>query len=160
MLVIYLLAASPLPSIVLPSGSDGPPSLSADLRRTKLRRFTWTFNSRSAQHRHRCRPGGLLPRLLTLTLAGSCFLLHWLTLADHFPLGSRMPCVARTFLSSFEQRQAGSLKFSTTKVRRLIQNSKLLYSKVTEEWENSPKRIVKLKIKHNYLSLVLLYQEK
>ena len=28
MLVIYLLAASPLPSIVLPSGSDGPPSLS------------------------------------------------------------------------------------------------------------------------------------
>ena len=31
---------------------------------------------------------------------GGSFLLHQLTLADLFPLGSGMPCVARTFLSS------------------------------------------------------------
>ena len=30
---------------------------------------------------------------------GGCFLLHLQTLADLFPLGSGMPCVARTFLS-------------------------------------------------------------
>ena len=35
----------------------------------------------------------LRPRL------GGCFLLHGLTLASLFPLGSGMPCVARTFLS-------------------------------------------------------------
>ena len=49
---------------------------------------------------------------------GGSFLLHQLTLADLFPLGSGMPCVARTFLSSSppsckdrqKQRQAGSLR--------------------------------------------------
>ena len=48
---------------------------------------------------------------------GGCFLLHLQTLADLFPLGSGMPCVARTFLSPVpfppeaetRQRQAGSL---------------------------------------------------
>ena len=90
--VIYLRTTSPLPSIVLPSDSSGPLSLC-------VRRFTWTFNSRSAQHRHHCRPGRLLPHLLTLTFAGGLSLLHYQTLADLFLLGSEMPCVARTFLS-------------------------------------------------------------
>ncbi len=33
-------------------------------------------------------------------LQGGCFLLHLLALANHFLLGSEMPFVARTFLSS------------------------------------------------------------
>ena len=55
--------------------------------------------------------GGLLLHLLTLTMQfhqflvgdsleklGGYFLLHYSTFADSFPLGSRMLCVARTFL--------------------------------------------------------------
>ena len=62
--------------------------------------------STSGVHSTTCHhgPGGLLPRLLTLAgkpcgCLGGCSLLHGLTLASLFPLGSGMPCVARTFLS-------------------------------------------------------------
>jgi len=51
-------------------------------------------------------PEGELPMA---TPSGGSFLLHLLTLADLFLLGSGMPCVARTFLSLLRQRQAGSL---------------------------------------------------
>lgn len=56
---------------------------------------------------------------------GGYFLLHRQALANLFPLGSGMPCVARTFLSlSFlaeeSQRQTGSLLFAPAKVRRII----------------------------------------
>ena len=46
-----------------------------------------------------CYPrGGLLPRLLTLTLAGGYFLLRYYTLTDIKPLTCVVLCVARTFL--------------------------------------------------------------
>ena len=49
--------------------------------------------------------GGLLPRLFTLipqtSLRNGYFLLRYYTLTDIFPLGSTIPCVARTFLSPF-----------------------------------------------------------
>ena len=123
--VIYLLTASPLSSIVLPSRSGGPPSRYPSPSSGQMRGFTWTFNSRCAQHRHHCRPGELLPHLLTLTpfnvstvwgfniSKGGYFLLHRQTLASLFPLGSEMPCVARTFLSSvlfLEERKQSSDK--------------------------------------------------
>ena len=74
--------------------------------------------STSGVHSTTCHhgPGGLLPRLLTLAgkpcgCLGGCSLLHGLTLASLFPLGSGMPCVARTFLSPpmGGQRQASPL---------------------------------------------------
>ncbi len=47
--------------------------------------------------------GGPLPRLFTLIPQtrprNGCFLLRYYTLTDIFPLGSTIPCVARTFLS-------------------------------------------------------------
>ena len=62
----------------------------------------------------RHKTGGLLPRLLTLTVLpkeeGGCFLLRYSTLADSFLLGSGMLCVARTFLMHAEcKRQTGQL---------------------------------------------------
>ena len=46
-----------------------------------------------------CYPrGGLLPRLLTLTLAGGYFLLRYSALTNSFLLGSGVLCAARTFL--------------------------------------------------------------
>ena len=62
------------------------------------RRYTRTCSSQDAQPVHRCTAGGLLPRLLTLTLTGGCFLLHYSAFADSFLLGSGMLCAARTFL--------------------------------------------------------------
>ena len=47
-------------------------------------------------YRYPC--GGLLPRLLTLTLAGGYFLLRYYTLTDIKPLTCVVLCVARTFL--------------------------------------------------------------
>lgn len=46
------------------------------------------------------RSGELLPRLFTLTniADGGCFLSHYSTLANGFPLRNMMLCVARTFL--------------------------------------------------------------
>lgn len=83
--VIYLRRTSPHGSIVLPSGSDGPPF--------NIRRYTRTFNLRNARHGRHRPPGELLPHLLTLTsVSGSgCFLLHGLTLAGYFPLRSGVP---------------------------------------------------------------------
>ena len=110
MLAIYLRAASPLSSIVLPSGSDGPPS-----------RLCRLVSSISSAGLHELSTPGVhstgiaaglvgsyptfspLPVLTIKCLnikTGGSFLLHLLTLADLFPLGSGMPCVARTFLSS------------------------------------------------------------
>ena len=47
-------------------------------------------------------PGGLLPRLFTLTEiannSGGYFLLHYYSLTEIFPLGRTVLCVARTFL--------------------------------------------------------------
>ena len=43
-------------------------------------------------------PGGLLPRLLTLTLWGGCFLLRYSAVTNSFLLGSGILFVARTFL--------------------------------------------------------------
>ena len=88
-----------------------------------LCRFTRTFNLRCAQHACRQAPGELLPHLLTLavrcpidgffkqrnrwTVVGGYFLLHVPALANSYPLGSGVPCVARTFLSHKTcQRQA------------------------------------------------------
>ena len=52
-----------------------------------------------AHSRVYCYPrGGLLPRLLTLTLAGGYFLLRYYTLTDIKPLTCVVLCVARTFL--------------------------------------------------------------
>ena len=48
------------------------------------------------------RPGGLLPRLLTLIpQAGRLFSSLLLYLHRYLPSGSAVPCVARTFLSGF-----------------------------------------------------------
>lgn len=91
--VIYPLHMSPHGSIVLPSSSSEQPSLCG-------RWYTRTFNFRNAQHGCHHPSGGLLPHLLTLTIAcnGGYFLLHDLTLASYFPLRSGMLYVARTFL--------------------------------------------------------------
>ena len=62
------------------------------------RRFTRTCSSRDARPVHRCTAGGLLPHLLTLTLAGGYFLLRYSAFANSFLLGSGMLCAARTFL--------------------------------------------------------------
>ncbi len=50
------------------------------------------------------RPGGLLPRLFTLTMPadagmGGCFLSRYSAVTHSFPLGSMALVVARTFLS-------------------------------------------------------------
>ena len=58
--------------------------------------------------------GGLLHHLLTLTTsctkhgARGCFLLHSTDLTAPFPLGSKMLCVAQTFLLPTERQQATS----------------------------------------------------
>ena len=100
MLVIYLRAALPLSSIVPPSGSDGPPSLL----------LTCVELSFAGLH-ELSTPGvhsiditaDLVSSYLTFSPLphgrGGLSLLHLLTLADLFLLGSGMPCVARTFLS-------------------------------------------------------------
>lgn len=65
-------------------------------------------------HSSLCRhtTGKLLPHLLTLTLAGGYFLLHYSTLADSFLLGSGMLYAARTFLlRQCRRRQTGLLLF-------------------------------------------------
>ena len=67
-------------------------------RATLKRRFTWTCSLQDTQPVHRCTAGGLLPHLLTLTLAGGYFLLRYSTFADGFLLGSGVLCAARTFL--------------------------------------------------------------
>jgi hypothetical protein len=60
---------------------------------------------------HHCKVGGLLPRLFTLTASGGYFLLHYSAIADSFPLGNMVLCVARTFLTSCDARQTGRLLF-------------------------------------------------
>ena len=67
-------------------------------RATLKCRFTWTCSLQDTRPVHRCTAGGLLPHLLTLTLAGGYFLLRYSAFADSFLLGSGMLCAARTFL--------------------------------------------------------------
>lgn len=90
--VIYLRRMSP-------SGSSGLPS---DVGRATLVCAGIHDLTTPKMHSPTCHhaAGGLLPRLLTLTMPrhGGCFLLHYSAFADSFPLGSRMLCVARTFL--------------------------------------------------------------
>ena len=101
MLAIYLRTTSPLSSIVLPSGSDGPPS-----------RLCRLVSSISSAGLHELSTPGVHSIDITADLVssyltfsplphgrGGLSLLHLLTLADLFLLGSGMPCVARTFLS-------------------------------------------------------------
>ena len=79
-------------SIVLPSGSGGPPLFVAPVY----------ANFQLPECTARMSPSGrwaLTPFTLTVLADGGSFLLHALTLADYFPLRSGMPCVARTFLS-------------------------------------------------------------
>ena len=65
-----------------------------------------------------CYPrGGLLPRLLTLTLAGGYFLLRYSAFADSFLLGSGMLCAARTFLPCQKQRRQTVRLFCGCKVK-------------------------------------------
>ena len=67
-------------------------------RATLKRRFTWTCSLQDTRPVHRCTAGGLLPHLLTLTLAGGYFLLRYSTFTSGFLLGSGVLCAARTFL--------------------------------------------------------------
>ena len=67
-------------------------------RATLKHRFTWTCSLQDTRPVHRCTAGGLLPHLLTLTLAGGYFLLRYSAFAGSFLLGSGALCAARTFL--------------------------------------------------------------
>ena len=67
-------------------------------RATLKRRFTWTCSLQDTRPVHHCTAGGLLPHLLTLTLAGGYFLLRYSAFTDSFLLGSGVLCAARTFL--------------------------------------------------------------
>ena len=69
------------------------------------RRYTRTCSLQDARLVHRCTTGGLLPRLLTLTLAGGYFLLRYSALTNSFLLGSGVLCAARTFLLCQWQRR-------------------------------------------------------
>ena len=54
-------------------------------------------------------PGGLLPRLFTLTSTkggGGYFLSHYSTITDSFPLRNMILCVARTFLTQHIELRA------------------------------------------------------
>ena len=100
MLAIYLRTTSPLSSIVLPSGSSGPPSLFVDLRQQSFA----GLHELSTPGVHSIDiTADLVSSYLTFSPLphgrGGLSLLHLLTLADLFLLGSGMPCVARTFLS-------------------------------------------------------------
>lgn len=90
--VIYLRLMSPTASIVLPSSSDGPPSLL----------FAGIHElSTSGMHSTNVTTGlvGSYPTFSPLpAYTGGSFLLHDQTLTDFFSLGSGMPYVARTFL--------------------------------------------------------------
>ena len=90
--VIYLHPLSPMGSSGLPSDVGRATLVDAGLHDLT----TPKMHSPTCHHA----AGGLLLHLLTLTLPkqGGCFLLHYSTFADSFPLGSRMLYVARTFL--------------------------------------------------------------
>ncbi len=121
-LAIYLRRRSRAASIVLPSGSDGQPSLIltrtdacsrcfAGIRELSTSGVHSTFVAK--------RLVGSYPTFSPLPCGGS-FLLHLQTLADFYLLGSGVPCVARTFLSSHLRKGGASGKpfrcFRTAKV--------------------------------------------
>ena len=77
-----------------------------------------------------CYPrGGLLPRLLTLTLAGGYFLLRYYTLTDIKPLTCVVLSVARTFLphlavAAIERKCRGKDNTKNAKHKSPAQNNK------------------------------------
>ena len=98
---IYLRRRSHVVSIVLPSGSDGPPSLALAASEDRSRRVAGLRElSTSGVHSPRVatRLVGSYPTFSPLPFGGF-FLLHVQAIADFYPLGSGAPCVARTFLS-------------------------------------------------------------
>ena len=109
---IYLRRRSRGASIVLPSGSGGQPSLTLTPSGGRSRRVAGIRElSTSGVHSPHvtirlvgsCPTFSPLPSIrkhtLLLSVEGGCFLLHVQALADFYPLGSGVPCVARTFLS-------------------------------------------------------------
>ena len=63
-----------------------------------------------------CYPrGGLLPHLLTLTLAGGYFLLRYYTLTDIKPLTCAVLYVARTFLPHLRGSDGAHMRHKGTK---------------------------------------------
>jgi len=68
--------------------------------------FAWRENCFS--------PGGLLPHLFTLTLAGGMFLWHFPLVRTNWGLPSVLPCGARTFLPSEEERSSEILPLHYT----------------------------------------------
>ena len=63
-----------------------------------------------------CYPrGGLLPHLLTLTLAGGYFLLRYYTLANIKPLTCAVLYVARTFLPHLRGSDGAHMRHKGTK---------------------------------------------
>ena len=88
--VIYLGCRSPCTSIVLPSSSGEPPS-NAGLHELSAPEVHSTCIAACLV--------GSYPTFSPLPMGiGGCFLLHCYALADIFPLGSRLPYAARTFL--------------------------------------------------------------
>ena len=83
-------------------------------RATLKRRYTWTCSLQDTRPVHRCTAGGLLPHLLTLTLAGGYFLLRYSAFTSSFLLGSGVLYAARTFLLCLygQRRQTVRLLFS------------------------------------------------
>ena len=77
-------------------------------------------------------PGGLLPRLFTLTSTkggGGYFLSHYSTITDSFPLRNMILCVARTFLTphlwaTVSDRPPYCLCYITAKLLHFLQFSK------------------------------------
>ena len=67
------------------------------------------------------RTGRLLPHLFTLTSLerGGYFLLRYSTLADRFPLGNMVLCVARTFLLPMRASGRPSC-YPAAKIRKTI----------------------------------------
>ena len=110
-LVIYPDLPSPAGSIVLPSDASSQMTRTSSPQSPVYANFqllSCTARSVTAAS------GGLLHHLLTLTTsctkhgARGCFLLHSTDLTAPFPLGSKMLCVARTFLLPTLRQQATS----------------------------------------------------
>ena len=76
-----------------------------------------------------CYPrGGLLPRLLTLTLAGGYFLLRYYTLTHIKPLTCTVLSVARTFLP--HPKVAAMERTSAAKIQQFNADDKFLFPRV------------------------------
>lgn len=79
--------------------------------------------------------GGLLPRLFTRSprliqsTQGGYFLLHFYPLSEIFPLGSTVPCVARTFLPGLCRNDKAACRCKINQFPDFLQNyNNFLYS--------------------------------